>query len=58
MRIRITNPTHFWHHEFIDQEFEVCEGYTPDHHQYPVMTQYGRTWFDVNSVTVVEGDHL
>lgn len=56
MRIRITNPRHVWHMEFEGQEFEVVEGYTPDHPQYPVMTHYGRTWFDVEAVTVVEED--
>lgn len=54
MRIKITDPYIGWHHEFADQEFEVCEGYDPNHHQYPVMTKYGRTWFNEDAVTVVE----
>jgi hypothetical protein len=54
MRIKITNPQFGWHREFVDQEFEVCEGYDPNHPQYPVMTSYGRTWFNVAAVTVIE----
>ena len=54
MRIKITNPEHDWHYAFLNQEFEVCEGYTPEHPQYPVMTKHGRTWFDVSAVTVLE----
>lgn len=54
MKIKITNPTLCWHHAFRDREFEVCEGYDPKHHQYPVMTAAGRTWFNKNAVTVIE----
>jgi hypothetical protein len=54
MRIKITNPQHAWHLEYSDQEFEVCEGYNPEHPQYPVMTNCGRTWFNAEAVTVIE----
>lgn len=54
MRIKITSPQHHWHRVFKDQEFEVCEGYDPNHPQYPVMTSMGRTWFNENAVTVLE----
>lgn len=54
MKIKITNPVHFWHEAFRDMEFEVCEGYDPDHSQYPVMTRFGRTWFDIEAATVIE----
>lgn len=53
MRIKITKPKHSWHIEFFEQEFEVCEGFNPEHPQYPVMTKYGRTWFDSDAVTVL-----
>jgi hypothetical protein len=57
MRIKITNPKYGWHTAFYNQVFEVCEGNDlPDHHQYPVMTRYGRTWFDKDAVTVLESD--
>lgn len=54
MKIKITKPKHAWHHAFKDHEFEVCDGYNPNHHQYPVMTSCGRTWFDKDAVTVIE----
>lgn len=54
MKIRITKPQHLWHHEFRGKIFEVCEGYNPNHPQYPVMTKYGRTWFDFDACTIIE----
>ena len=57
MRIKITKAKHHWHHQFLNQEFEVCEGYDRTHPQYPVMTYYGRTWFDVDAVTVMENNN-
>lgn len=54
MRIKITEPKHSWHIEFFEQEFEVTDAYNPNHPQYPVMTKYGQTWFDVDAVTVLE----
>ena len=54
MKIKITNPIHFWHEAFRDQVFEVCEGYDPKHPQYPVMTSAGRTWFNLEAVTIIE----
>lgn len=56
MRVKVTDPKYSWHLDFYDQEFEVCvECMVEGHHQYPVMTRYGQTWFDKDAVTVVEG---
>lgn len=53
-RIKITNPQFAWHQAFAGREFEVCEGFNPEHPQYPVMTSQGRTWFNADAVTVIE----
>ena len=55
MKIMITNPKFPWHEEFKNRVFDVAmDSYNPNHHQYPVMTQYGRTWFDNDAVTIIE----
>lgn len=42
-----------WSKEFVDSTLEICEGYDPEHHQYPAMTKYGRTWFDKDKVQLL-----
>lgn len=52
-KFKVTKIKFAWHTPFHGRVYTICEGYDPEHHQYPTMTSAGRTWFDKDCVELL-----